>query len=246
MKEVLQNLANLQYIDSKIDDLKRLRGDLPEEILDIETDVSRLDAKLSRAKAEQKELTLEKKNLELEIADSTALVQKYEDQQMTVRNNREYDALTKEIESQKQKIENAKSRLEEIEMLQDEFSDSAAGLEQEFEKAKALLDEKKSNLDELVQSTKTEEEALLEKRKLAEQQLETRYLRSYERLRNGLNNSLAVVPMDKGAALGMSLPPQTQVEIRRMNKIIIDENSGRIVVDQAFFDEAAKNFANMK
>ncbi len=246
MKEILQNLANLQYIDSKIDELKRMRGDLPEEILDIETDVSRLDAHLSRTKAELKELTLEKKNLELEIEDSIGLVQKYEDQQMTVRNNREYDALTKEIEAQKQKIENAKSRLEEIAMLQDEYAAKKDELESEHGKVKSLLDDKKANLETLVASTKSEEEALLEKRKIAEEQLEQRYLRSYNRLRNGLNNSLAVVAMDKGAALGMALPPQTQVEVRRMNKIIVDENSGRIVVDASLFEEAAKNFDNMK
>lgn len=242
MKDVLQNLANLQYIDSKIDELTRMRGDLPEEILDTETDVSRLEAKISRTKAEQKELTLEKSNLELEIKDSEQLVEKYEDQQMTVRNNREYDALTKEIEAQKQKVENAKSRLEEIELIQAEHEKNLEVLEADFKVVKAELEDKKANLDKLVEGTKSEEKALLKKREVAEKELEPRYLKSYNRLRNGLNNGLAVVAMEKGSSLGMMLPPQVQVEVRRKNKIIIDENSGRIVVDAEFFEEAAKEF----
>jgi predicted nucleic acid-binding Zn-ribbon protein len=84
---------------------------------------------------------------------------------------------------------------------------------------------------------------LVEKREEVEEDLESRYLRSYKRLRRGLKNGLAVVPMEKGAAIGMALPPQTQVEVRRKNKIIIDENSGRIVVDPSFFEEAEKQLA---
>jgi len=85
-----------------------------------------------------------------------------------------------------------------------------------------------------------EEEELLEKRKELQKELDDRYLRNYKRLRDGLRNGMAVVAMEKGAALGMALPPQTQVEVRRKNKIIIDENSGRIVVDPSFFEEAKK------
>lgn len=244
MKDVLQNLANLQYIDSKIDELTRMRGDLPEEILDIETDVSRLDAKISRTKAEQKELTLEKHNLQHELEDSTQLITKYEDQQLTVRNNREYDALTKEIESQKQKIENAQSRLEEIDLIQAEHEKNLKDLEEKFEVVKADLDDKKANLDKLVEGTKSEEKALLKRREKAVKELDPRYLKSYNRLRNGLANGLAVVAMDKGSSLGMMLPPQVQVEVRRKNKIIIDESSGRIVVDPEFFEEASQKFTS--
>src|SRR5699024_4794737 len=115
MEEVLQQLANLQYIDSRIDELTQLRGDLPEEILDIETDINRNKSRLQQLEEEQENLKDEKGKLELEIKDAQAKMEKYEDQQMTVRNNREYDALTKEIEAQKQVIENSESRKEEIE-----------------------------------------------------------------------------------------------------------------------------------
>ena len=102
MKEVLQQLANLQYIDSRIDELKQLRGDLPEDILDVETDIARLEAKQAKLEQEDKDLSVELNQLELDITSSTEKVSKYEEQQLTVRNNREYDALTKEIEVQKQ------------------------------------------------------------------------------------------------------------------------------------------------
>jgi len=240
MVEVLQNLTNLQYIDNRIDELKRMRGDLPEEILDIETEITRLEARTKRSKAEIKDLTLEKSNLELEIVEADNLVAKYEEQQLTVRNNREYDALTKEIETQKQIKENAQSRLEEIALQIEELGKSVEESEAKLEETQKMLDEKKGNLDKLIESTRKEEDELIQKREEAVKNLDSRYLRSYERLRKGLNNGMAVVAMEKGSSLGMMLPPQVQVEVRRKNKIIFDENSGRIVVDPSFFEEARK------
>lgn len=240
MVEVLQNLTNLQYIDNRIDELKRLRGDLPEEILDIETEITRLEARIKRSKAEIKDLEVEKSNLELEISEADSLVEKYEEQQLSVRNNREYDALTKEIETQKQIKENAQSRLEEIALQKQELEKMVEESGAKLEETRKMLDEKKSNLDKLIENTKQEEQELLRKREEAVKNLDTRYLRSYERLRKGLNNGMAVVAMEKGSSLGMMLPPQVQVEVRRKNKIIFDENSGRIVVDPSFFEEARK------
>lgn len=244
VQEILQNLANLQFIDSRIDELTRLRGDLPEDILDIETDLARLNARVNRIKAEQKELILENSQLETEIKDSESIVKKYEEQQLTVRNNREYDALTKEIESQNQAIEDAKTRIEEIALLSDELAKSLVEFEEKQKHTAEVLKEMKENLDQLVESTKSEEKALLKKREKAAKEISPRYLKSYERLREGLNNNIAVVAMEKGSSMGMMLPPQVQVDVRRMNKIIIDENSGRIVVDPSFFVEAKKAFGS--
>ncbi len=241
MEEVLQKLANLQYIDSRIDELKQLRGDLPEEVLDIETDITRQEVKLEQLEEEKKNLEVEAKNLELEIKSAKEKVEKYEEQQLSVRNNREYDALTKEIEAQKQLMENAEARIDEIAKRQEEIDPEIEEVKERLEEVRKLHKEKKKNLDKVVKNTESEENALLDKREEVKESLEKRYVRSYERLRNGLNNSIAVVPMEKGAALGMALPPQTQVEVRRKNKIIIDENSGRIVVDPSFFDTAKEN-----
>ncbi|MGF1669843.1 MAG: zinc ribbon domain-containing protein [Balneolaceae bacterium] len=241
MEEVLQKLANLQYIDSRIDELRQLQGDLPEEILDIETDIARHKAKIKKLEEEKQNLTLEKEKLKLEIDSSIEKTAKYEEQQLSVRNNREYDALTKEIEAQKQLVENATSRIEEIENRLEEIDPELEQENSDLADTQKLFENKKKNLDKVISGTEDEEEKLLVKRKEVEKELDDRYLRSYNRLRDGLNNGMAVVAMDKGAAHGMALPPQTQVEVRRKNKIIIDENSGRIVVDQSFFDEAKKN-----
>lgn len=238
MKEVLQQLANLQYIDSRIDEIRQLRGDLPEEILDIETEISRLEAKIQLLEKEQTDLIVEKDKLHLDISSSLDRTKKYEEQQLTVRNNREYDALTKEIEAQRQVVENAKSRLEEIEARALSVAPELESEKKKLQDTAELLEDKRTNLEKVVKNTKEEEEQLLEKRDEFEKVIDPRYLKSYNRLRNGLTNGIAVVAMDKGAALGMALPPQTQVEVRRMNKIVIDESSGRIVVDSTFFESA--------
>ena len=243
MKEILQQLANLQYIDSRIDEIKQLRGDLPEEILDIETDIARNEHKLSRLKEEETGLIVEYDNLKLEISSSEEKVKKYEDQQLTVRNNREYDALTKEIEAQKQIIENSTARLAEIEKRQESIGPEVEEADKSLAEVKTLFDAKKNSLEQVMKSTEEEEQVLVDKRDEVEKEVDERYIRNYKRLRNGLQNGIAVVAMDRGAALGMVLPPQTQVEVRRMNKIIFDENSGRIVVDQSFFDNAKKNLS---
>ncbi len=240
MKEILQQLTNLQYIDSRIDEIKQLRGDLPEEILDIETDIARGEQKLAKLNEEQKNLMVEFDTLKLDIVTSEEKVKKYEDQQLTVRNNREYDALTKEIEAQKQIIEHSTARILEIEKRQLSIEPEIEVAEKNLTEVKTLFDVKKNSLQQVMKSTEEEEQVLVDKRNEVEKEVDQRYIRNYKRLRNGLQNGIAVVAMDRGAALGMVLPPQTQVEVRRMNKIIFDENSGRIVVDQSFFENAKK------
>ncbi|HET6527779.1 MAG TPA: hypothetical protein VFG39_03420, partial [Balneolaceae bacterium] len=178
-----------------------------------------------------------------EVEDAQNKMDKYEEQQMTVRNNREYDALTKEIESQKQVIENSESRKEEIEKRLTEIEPETEQAGKKLDAIRELHEEKQENLDKVVKETEEEEEMLMKKRDDVKKDIDERYLKSYERLRNGLSNGLAVVPMEKGAALGMALPPQTQVEVRRKTKIIIDESSGRIVVDHSFFDDAQKQLS---
>lgn len=243
MKEVLQQLANLQYIDSRIDELKQLRGDLPEDILDIETDIARLEAKQDKLEQEDKNLSVELNQLELDITSSTEKAKKYEEQQLSVRNNREYDALTKEIEVQKQVVEKAHLRIEEAKKRKELVAPEKVIIDEKLDHVRTDLDKMKANLDSVMSSTQEEEDQLIVARDEVVKNIEPRYLRNYNRLRDGLNNGIAVVAMDRGAAFGMSLPPQTQVEVRRKNKIIFDENSGRIVVDKAFFDKAKEQLS---
>ena len=243
MKEVLQQLANLQYIDSRIDELKQLRGDLPEDIMDVETDIVRLEAKQAKLEQEDKDLSVELNQLELDITSSTEKAAKYEEQQLSVRNNREYDALTKEIEVQKQVVEKAHVRIEQAAKRKEMVAPEKAEIDAQLEEVRAKLAEMKTNLDSVMSSTEEEETMLLEKRDEVVKNIDQRYLRNYNRLRDGLTNGIAVVAMDRGAAFGMTLPPQTQVEVRRMNKIIFDESSGRIVIDKSFFDKAKEQLS---
>ena len=243
MKEVLQQLANLQYIDSRIDELKQLRGDLPEDILDIETDIARLEAKQAKLEQEDKNLSVELNQLELDITSSTEKAKKYEQQQLSVRNNREYDALTKEIEVQKQVVDKAHLRIEEAKKRKELVVPEKVIVDEKLDDVRADLDKMTANLDSGMSSTQEEEDQVIVAREEVVKNIEPRYLRNYNRLRDGLNNGIAVVAMDRGAAFGMSLPPQTQVEVRRKNKIIFDENSGRIVVDKAFFDKAKEQLS---
>lgn len=240
MEDVLQSLANLQYLDSKIDEIARLKGDLPEEILDIEAEITRLENRIKHLNDESDSLRTEGSRLRIDVEESIGLVDRYEKQQMTVRNNREYDALTKEIEAQRARIENSRSRIEEIAILLEEIEKNVADSTDLLHSTHELLDEKKAQLAELNRRTAEEERELQVKRDEAASLVGERYLRSYERLRAGLHNNIAVVAMERGSCLGFMLPPQIQLEVRRRNKIVIDENSGRIVIDQSFFEESRK------
>lgn len=242
MEEILQNLANLQYIDSKIDEISRLRGDLPEEIEDVKMDLERLKVRQAKIEEDKTGLESEKINLANLIQHASSLIEKYDKQQTTVRNNREYDALTKEIEAQKQNIENSNSRIEEINNLLVEINEEFEVNMERVEQTQALLEEKRKELDQLVERTASEEKKLVAIRDKAAEKVSPRYLKSYERLRKGLANKIAVVAMDKGAAFGTLLPPQIQVEVKRKGRIIIDENSGRIVVDPSFFIQAKDEY----
>jgi len=240
MEEVLQSLANLQYLDSKIDEISRLKGDLPEEILDIEAEITRLENRVNNMNDQSDSLRSEANQLRLDVEESIGLVDRYEKQQMTVRNNREYDALTKEIEAQRARGENSRSRIEEIAILLEELEKNTEDSRELLENTIALISEKKAQLDELNRRTAEEERELQTKRDDAASKVGERYLKSYERLRKGLHNSIAVVAMERGSCLGFMLPPQVQMEVRRRSRIVIDENSGRIVIDTSFFEESRK------
>ena len=179
----------------------------------------------------------------MDITSSTEKAKKYEEQQLSVRNNREYDALTKEIEVQKQVVEKAHLRIEEAKKRKELVVPEKVIIDEKLDDVRIDLDKMKANLNSVMSSTQEEEDQLIVAREEVVKNIELRYLRNYNRLRDGLNNGIAVVAMDRGAAFGMSLPPQTQVEVRRKNKIIFDENSGRIVVDKAFFDKAKEQLS---
>lgn len=237
----LKALIRLQHIDSKIDQIKKLRGDLPDEIRDIEDEKQGLSTRLEKLQQEQKEHEIGKVTAVSDVAEAEGLIKKYEEQQLQVRNNREYDALTKEIEAQKQRITDSTARGIEIEMskpLQDAAVEETSARLAELT---GILDQKKGELNEVLEDTKSEQSDLETTRAKAEMEVDERYMRAYSRLRSRVRDGRAVVPLERGAAAGFSVPPQRQLEIRQRNRIVACEHTGRIVVDGDLFIETTKD-----
>ena len=243
IEDQLRALVRLQIIDTKIDQLTKLRGDLPEEIQDLEDERAGLQTRLNKIDQDKKEAEVQKKKLKLDIAESEGLIRKYEEQQLQVRNNREYDALTKEIEAHRQRITTAYEEIERYDNLDENTAETVEGADDTLKELEARIEEKRVELDRVVEETKTEQQQYESQRDEAAEAIDERYLRAYERLRTRVRDGRAVVPIERGAAAGFMIPPQRQVEVRQRDRIIVSEHDGRIVVDEALFDEVSAETA---
>ena len=239
IEEQLRALIRLQYIDSRIDQINKLQGDLPEEIRDLEDEKAGLETRIENAKREAQESEVQRKKLKLDVAESEGLIRKYEEQQLQVRNNREYDALTKEIEAQRQRIQQAQEASEELIERDGANEGAVTDAEERLKELAAILKEKQKDLEQVVADTKTEQSAFAKKRDKASEAIDERYLRAYERLRGRMRDGRAVVPIERGAAAGYLVPPQRQVEIRQRDRIIVSEHDGRIIVDDQLYREVS-------
>ena len=233
----LKALIRLQHVDSRIDQLEQMRGDLPEEIRDLEDEKTGLETRISNLKQEEKENEVKNRQATLAIKDSESLIKKYEEQQLQVRNNREYDALTKEIEAQKLRIQEANQEIENMKQTESLNALAIEEAEKRHEELSAILDTKKKELDDVLSDTQAEQKELEDRRSEAEEAVDKRYLRAYQRLRSRVRDGRALVPLLRGAASGYSVPPQRQVEIRQRNRIVACEHTGRIIVDHELFEE---------
>src|SRR5687767_14111691 len=240
----LEALVRLQAIDSKIDELKKLRGDLPDEVQDLEDEIEGYKTRLQRYEAEQKEFEESIKKNKEGIKEAEKLIKKYNEQQKNVRNNREFDAITKEIELQQLEIQICEKKNKEandlIQLKKDEIEKTNTLINERSEH----LDNKKKELQGIMSESEEEEKKLLTEREKATKKIEDKLLKYYERLRGSLSNGLAVVRVVRGAAEGCNIviPPQKIAEIREKKKIVIDEHSGRILadVDMDSLDEGDK------
>lgn len=238
--EQLKALIRLQHIDSRIDQIEKLRGDLPDEIRDLEDEKQGLDTRIDKLKQEEQENEIAKRQAGLDIQEAESLIKKYEEQQLQVRNNREYDALTKEIEAQKQRIIDAQNKIQEVDANAESHSLAIEAAQARLGELDEILGSKQGDLKEVLDDTKQEQGALQEKRDSAAEEVDARYLRAYTRLRNRLRDGRAVVPLERGAAAGFAVPPQRQVEIRQGNRIVACEHTGRIIVDSDLFVETVE------
>jgi len=239
--EQLKALIRLQYVDSKIDQTEKLRGDLPEEIRDLEDEKEGLETRIENFNNEQQENEVTSRRAELDIKESEQLIKRYEEQQLQVRNNREYDALTKEIEAQKQRIVDSKSKIEQIENSVEGRTAAIEDANVRLQELEDILVAKRNELMEVLNDTKHEQAGLELKRAEAEKSVDSRYLRAYKRLRSRLRDGRAVVPLERGAGGGYAIPPQRQVEIRQRNRIIVCEHTGRIIVDSELYTGTIKD-----
>lgn len=229
----LESLTKLQSIDSELDEIKKIRGALPEEVMDLEDEIAGYETRVGKHNQDIEDLELSITNNKTGIKDAEKLIQKYEEQQMNVRNNREYDAITKEIELQQLEIQILEKRIKEayakIEAKNEEIEDTKNALEER----KKDLEGKKGELNTITSESEEEEQKLLKSREKAAKGIEGRLLNSYNKIRGNVRNGLAVVPVKRGACGGCFnvVPPQKQAEIREKKKLIVCEHCGRVLSD---------------
>jgi uncharacterized protein len=239
VEERLRALYSLQLVDSEIDKIKTLRGELPLEVQDLEDEIAGLETRLGNLKEEVVGLEKAVSKKHNEITDAETLIKKYEEQQKNVRNNREFDSLSKEIEYQNLEIELFNKKIKEFNFQIDEKKVVIAESEVTLSERKTDLENKKSELDEIISDTQKEEEGLYKKLETIEEIIEDRLLTAYKRIRSNARNGLAVVPVQRDACGGCfnQIPPQRQLDIKSRKKIIVCEYCGRILVDDEIIKE---------
>ena len=237
-------LYTLQSVDSEIDKIQTIRGELPQAVQDLEDEIAGLNTRIENFNTEIKETEAANKARTAEMADHEEQIKKYKKQQDNVRNNREYESLNKEIEFQNLEIQLCERKNKEGAAKVKELKEHIASAKTLLENRNADLEEKREELTSIIAETEKDEKRLREKSKEQEQYIDERYLTAYKRIRGAARNGLAVVQIDRDSCGGCfsNIPPQRQMEIKMHKKVIVCENCGRILVDD---DIAAKSKAQM-
>jgi predicted nucleic acid-binding Zn-ribbon protein len=239
VEEKLRTLFQLQIVNSEVDKIRTLRGELPLEVQDLEDEIAGLQTRVDKYKEEVKSLENNISGKKNEIAQAESLIKKYKEQQSNVRNNREFDSLSKEIEYQVLEMELCDKRIRE-------FAAQIKDKNVIIDESKKVLDErtsdlnaKKSELDEIIGDTKKEEEDLINRSKILESKIEDRLLAAYKKIRKNARNGLSVVLVERDACGGCfnKIPPQRQLDIKSRKKIIVCEYCGRILVDNDILED---------
>ena len=232
MQEKIIALYELQKIDSRIDDINKVKGELPLEVQDLEDELAGLKTRVANVNAEIDELNTLTKQRKREVDQAKIQIANYKEQQNNVRNNREFDAISKEIEYQELEIELAEKRLKE-------YAAGVKAKKAQLEEADTVIGErtkdlemKRSELESIEAETASQVEELETRARQAQERIDERLLKAYERIRTSVRNGLAVVTVKRDACGGCfnRIPPQRQAEIRQGKKIIVCEYCGRILV----------------
>ena len=252
VEEKLRALYDLQLIDSRIDEISSVRGELPLEVEDLEDEVTGMNTRLEKLKADLEVIEEQIKEKKNNIEESKALIKKYSTQQDNVRNNREYNSLSKEVEFQELEIQLAEKNIKEYRAQIEQKSLVIEETKARFDERSEHLKHKQGELDEILKETEKEEQTLIKESNSFEAQIEPRLIKAYKRIRTNVKNGLAIVAIERGASGGsfFIIPPQVQVEIASRKKIITDEHSGRILVDPDLANEEREKmearFAKLK
>jgi len=239
IEKQLKAIYALQLIDSRLDKLRNIRGELPMEVHDLEDEIIGLETRIENIGMAIQEI---KDNIEIQktkISEANALMLKYESQQMHVKNNREFLAITKEMELQKLEVMAAEKKIKELKNeIAAKESLHEISRNDLVEKRKDLI-EKERELTDIIGETEKEEADILKEREVAEKNIEDRLIKAYSKIRHTYMNNLAVVPIERDACGGCfsQVPPQRQLDVRLHLKIIACENCGRILVDPGLADE---------
>ena len=237
-EDKLKALYQLQCVDSDIDNIRVVRGELPLEIQDLEDDITGLDTRMKKLKEELAVLDDSLSASRLKKRESKALIKKYDKQIENIKNNREYESLSKEIEFQTLEVELCEKKEKEIKakkLMKEEVILTTNEILKERNKE---LKVKNSELDEITKETEKEEKSLLRKSDKAQGVIEERLLNAYNRIRTNVRNGLAVVSLDRDACGGCfnKIPPQRQLDIKMHKKVIVCEHCGRILIDANMFE----------
>ena len=247
IEQKLRALYDLQLIDARIDTIRNVRGELPLEVEDLEDDVAGLNIRLDKLQNELVAIEDNIKGKKNAIEESKTAIKKYSEQQKNVRNNREFNALSKEVEFQELEIQLAEKNIKEFKAQIEQKTIVIEETTRNLKDREAHLKHKKDELDEILSETEKEEKALLEKSASFEKDIDERLIKAYTRIRTSVRNGLAVVPIERGASGGsfFTIPPQVQMEIASRKKIITDEHSGRILVDAELAQEEKAKMEKM-
>ena len=242
VEDKLKNLLQLQKIDSKLDEIQVLKGELPMEVSDLEDEITGLNARQTRIEEEINGISEFIEGKKSMVKDSEALIAKYEKQSENVKNNREFEAINKEIEDQQLEIKLCEKHIRDA---NEELTEKIKALDlakKAVASKEGVLNHKKSELEKIIADTEKEETALNKNSADARGHIDERLMYSYDRIRNSYRNGLAVVAVDRDACGGCfnSIPPQRQSEIRLHKKIIVCENCGRILVEEDVTKESKK------
>ncbi|WBL21756.1 MULTISPECIES: zinc ribbon domain-containing protein [unclassified Zunongwangia] len=234
VEEKLRALYDLQLVDSRIDEIRNVRGELPLEVEDLEDEVAGLNKRLQKLDDDIDVINTDIKSKKNLIDESKTTIKKYSEQQKNVRNNREFNALSKEVEFQELEIELAEKHIKEYKVQIEQKKQIIEQTQERLKDREAHLEHKKGELDAILAETEKEEQALIDRSEQYETEIDTRLVKAYKRIRTNVKNGLAIVPVERGASGGsyFTIPPQVIMEIAGRKKIITDEHSGRILVDE--------------